>query len=433
MFALVDCNSFFASCEKVFVPRLWHRPVIVLSNNDGCVVARSKEAKTLGIPMGVPFFQIQHLCRRHQVACFSANFELYSSLSHRVMLCLQQWSAEMEIYSIDEAFLKLPPLEKTAMETFQKNLIQTVFQWTGIPVSVGIAPTKTLAKAANHLAKNLPQNYFTLTTPESWQRYLPQIPIEEVWGVGRRTFKTFHQRGIRTAWDLSQMNPLTIRREFSIVLERTVRELCGECCLELDNQPSPKQSIQVSRSFGKKLQTLEELQSPVATFLQAALEKLRCQKSYATAVYLFLGGRSTATKTESWGNSPFSTGTTVELSQTSDDSLEILPQVLKGLKKIFVPGIAYTKAGVTLFGLTSAPCPGKYRMFLSTTQRQQEDALQEKHRQLMKILDQLHNQLGKRSVHFAVEGMENEQEWRSRQEWKSPAYTTRWQEIPKVR
>ncbi|MDO4585600.1 MAG: Y-family DNA polymerase [Planctomycetia bacterium] len=415
------------------MPRLWRRPVIVLSNNDGCVVARSPEAKALGIPMGIPFFQIRHLCQRHQVACFSANFELYASLSHRVMLCLRQWSADMEIYSIDEAFLKLPPIEEGEMETFQQNLIQTVFRWTGIPVSVGIAPTKTLAKAANHLAKRLPQHHFTLTTPESWRTYLPQIPVEEVWGVGRRTVKTFQQRGIRTAWDLSQMDPLAIRREFSIVLERTVRELCGECCLELENQPSPKQSIQVSRSFGKKLQTLEELEHPVATFLQSALEKLRRQKSYATAVYLFLGGKSATMKTENWGTTPFSTGTTVELARTSDDSLEVLPQVLKSLKKIFVPGISYTKAGVTLLGLTSTPFPDKYRMFQSLEQNQQEDAHREKHRQLMATLDQLHRQLGKRSVHFAVEGLEQEQDWKSRQEWKSPAYTTRWEEIPKVR
>ncbi|MDO4573769.1 MAG: Y-family DNA polymerase [Planctomycetia bacterium] len=429
MFAMVDCNSFFASCEKVFVPSLWNRPVIVLSNNDGCVVARSPEAKALGIPMGVPFFQMRALCQRNRVACFSANFELYADMSRRVMCCLRDFAPQMEIYSIDEAFLDVSEVPNAQTETFQREIVTRVYRWTGIPVSLGLGPTKTLAKLANHLAKEKRCGWFSLVDSGDFREYLPQVPIGEVWGVGRRTVKPLQQMGIRTAWDLYLADPIAIRRAFSIVLERTVRELRGERCLELENMPAPKQTIQVSRSFGNKVMGLDALQHPVASFLSHAMEKLRKQKGFTRAVYLFACG----IRPDPTGPQPFSAGTTVTLDRAADDTLEVLPPVLEGLKKIYDPEVRYARAGVTLLGISEHSEEDKYRMFQTPEEQAAEAQGAAARRELMKTLDRLHRELGRRSVVFASQGLENQTEWTSRSAWKSPAYTTEWADLPKVR
>ncbi|MBQ4144402.1 MAG: Y-family DNA polymerase [Thermoguttaceae bacterium] len=431
MFGLVDCNSFFASCEKVFVPRLWDQPVVVLSNNDGCVIARSPEAKALGIAMGAPFFQIRRQCEAMGVSVFSANFELYSDMSRRVMQTLRQWCPDIQVYSIDEAFLNLRGVENAETEDFQRNVIETVRKWTGIPVSFGVGPTKTLAKIATHIAKTRRTGHFTLTDPGTIQELLPTIPIEEVWGIGRRTAKIFISRGIRTAWDLYRQDPIAIRHEFSICQERTVRELRGEPCLELEDFAPPKYSIQYSRSFGTLVTDLETLCQPTASFLGNAMARLRKYCLFTSAVWLSLYGFS-----QPEGNSrvrvPYSEGLTIPLDGATNDTLSVQPRVLAGLRKLYRSEIFYQKAGVTLLALSSSAGEGKYRMFQTPEERNEEEEMTERRKNLMETLDFLRQKLGKNSIGFAVEGLPDEQEWKARSERRSPAYTTNWDELPKA-
>lgn len=432
MFGLVDCNSFFASCEKVFVPKLRDQPVIVLSNNDGCVVARSQEAKTLGIAMGVPFFQIRRKCEELGITVFSANFELYSDLSRRVMQTLRQWCPDLQVYSIDEAFLNLRGIENAETEAFQQNVTRTVRQWTGIPVSFGVGPTKTLAKIATHVAKTRRIGCFTLNDSGTIQEVLRSTPIEDVWGIGRRTAKTFLSRGVRTGWDLYLQNPLTIRRDFSVCQERTVRELRGEPCLELEDFAPPKYSIQFSRSFGTPLFSEDALRHPVSAFLETAMNRLRKFGLFTNAIWLSLYGFTVGEGAAARERQPYSDGVTIPLECSTDDTLCAMPLVLDGLKKIYRPDVSYQKASITLLAISTVSDAGKYRLFQTLEEQAADDAKAEAHRNLMSVLDSLHRELGRTSVVFAVEGLEKEQEWRSRQERKSPAYTTNWDEIPRV-
>lgn len=445
---LLDCNSFFASCEQVFAPRLVGRPVVILSNNDGCVVARSPEAKRLGIPMGVPFFEVKNLCRHEGVAVFSSNFRLYSNMSRRVMQCLEQWTPRLEIYSVDEAFLDFARMPNAETDAFQRELIQTVTRWTGIPVSLGVARTKTLAKVANHVAKKREIGYFTLTDTGVIREILPQTPVGEVWGIGRRTAEKLCRLGIRTAWDLMNADPLAFRKQFSIVLERTVRELRGEPCLELGDEPAPKQSIQISRSFADKITDLEALERPVSSFLVRAAEKLRGQGSLANAVFLTVMGRwleprvgqggddGQKPRESGWGTVPkwaktcqpgtwYSDSLMIPVGFPCDDTRYLLPLVLAGLRQIYCPGVGYKKAGVTLLGLTSRGENQQIPLFDNTPAG---DA--ERGRRLMETVDRLRAQLGPGAISFGTEGVSGQDSWRSRSENRTPDYTGNWDEIP---
>ncbi len=432
MYGLVDCNSFFASCEKVFVPRLRNRPVIVLSNNDGCVVARSSEAKRLGIAMGEPFFQIKRKCQELGITVFSANFPLYSNMSRRVMNTLRQWCPDVQVYSIDEAFLKLDGVENAETEEFQRQVIETVWKWTGIPVSFGVGPTKTLAKIATHIAKSREIGCFTLNDSGQLQELLPRIPVGDVWGIGRRTARALVMRGVRTAWDLYLQDPIQIRHDFSICQERTVRELRGESCLDLEDFVAPKNSIQHSRSFGTTITDMDALAEPVSTFLETAMEKLRQYGKYTSAVWISLYGY-TCDAGDLYDRRAYSEGITVPLETGTNDTLTVLPCVLRKLRKAFRADVFYQKAGVTLMGLSSAPETDKYRMFQSPEERKIADQKAEAHRKLMSVLDTLHQKLGRKSIVFATEGLEKEPEWQSRHEHRSPEYTTSWKEIPTVK
>ncbi|MCR5164650.1 MAG: Y-family DNA polymerase [Thermoguttaceae bacterium] len=431
MYGLVDCNSFFASCEKVFVPRLWDRPVVVLSNNDGCIVARSQEAKDLGIKMGEPYFQVRRKCEELGIAVFSANFPLYANLSHRVMQTLRTFCPELEVYSIDEAFLDLTGVADAETEAFQRRVIETVKKWTGIPVSFGVGPTKTLAKIATHVAKVRRIGCFTLNDSGTLRDVLREIPVEEVWGVGRRLAKSFRTRGVRTAWDLYNQNPIQIRHDFSICQERTVRELRGEPCLELEDFAPPKYSIQFSRSFGTVLTSLDALTHPVSVFCETAMERLRKFHLYTGAVWLSLYGFTAGAEVNS--RVPYSDGVTIPLEGSTDDSLTVLPRVLEGLKRLYREDVNYQKASVTLLAVTPEPEPGRFRAFQSPEEQAEDDQKAEVHRNLMNTLDLLHQELGRTSIVFASEGLKNEQEWRSRHEMRSPGYTTEWEEIPEVK
>src|SRR5690554_1200098 len=321
IFALVDCNNFYASCERLFRPDLAGKPVLVLSNNDGCVVARSAETKALGIKMGVPVFQIKDLIRQHNIQVFSSNYPLYADLSSRVMRTLETLAPRVEMYSIDEAFLDLTGIESVCgLEDFGRQVKSTVEQWTGISVCIGIAPTKTLAKLANHAAKKYPATggVVDLTSRERQQKLLAITPVNDVWGVGSRLSKRLERINVKSALDLANCPTPTIRNLFSIVLERTVRELNGEPCLELEEVPATKQQIMCSRSFGSRITTLEQMSEAIAQYTARAAEKLRQENQQAKVLTVFVQTSQFKESERAYSNS-----VTGELVTPSSDTREL--------------------------------------------------------------------------------------------------------------
>jgi DNA polymerase V len=285
-FALIDCNNFYVSCERVFDPTLEKRPVVVLSNNDGCIIARSNEAKALGIPMGAPLFQYRSLCQQHQVKILSSNYALYADMSQRVMAILGQFCPDMEVYSIDEAFLKFNNFNYFNLKIYTQNIQEKIKQWTGVPVSIGLGPTKTLAKVANYQAKKSGTMY-DLCDLALIPLLLNRIPVNEIWGIDRRLTEQLNHRGIQTADQLRCANPKLIRKWFSVVVERIVMELNGVSCLDLESV-QPKKQIMSSRSFGKPVTGLEELNAAISTYTARAAIKLREQHSKAQSIYVFI-------------------------------------------------------------------------------------------------------------------------------------------------
>src|SRR4029434_9630627 len=288
MFALLDCNNFYVSCERLFQPALLGKPVVVLSNNDGCVIARSDEAKALGIPMGLPAFKLADLVKAHPIEVYSSNYTLYGDLSARVMTTLTQWTPDVEVYSIDEAFLKFATLPPAALTVYGQSMRATIQQWTGIPVSIGIAPTKTLAKLANRLAKRSPQGVVTLTASSEIEATLACTRVEDIWGIGPGYTRRLKLYDIRTAMQLRDANDRWIRQQLGVVGQRTVWELRGISCLPLELCPPPKQSLMVSRSFGRPITSLTEMREAVATYTTRAAEKLRRHDVAAGVVTVFL-------------------------------------------------------------------------------------------------------------------------------------------------
>jgi DNA polymerase V len=415
LFALVDCNNFYVSCERVFNPRLHHRPVVVLSNNDGCVVARSEEVKALGIPMGIPYFRVRELLQDHEAAVLSSNYTLYADMSDRVMQTLASFTPSLEIYSIDEAFLSLQGLAGDPL-TLGRNIRSTVLRWTGIPVSVGIAPTKTLAKIANHWAKKNAdfEGVFDISRMECLRSILEQIDIEKVWGVGRRLSEKLRPLGIRNAWHLSQADAGWIQKRFSVSLAKTGLELRGQVCFPLEEFPAANQTIVVSRSFGQPVCTFEQLQEAVCTYLSRAAEKLRQQQLCAQSLTVFA-------RNSPFGKAPFCAPSASFLFETATQStLEMMKAVQVLLPKVYRREVAFHKAGVLLSGLVPA---GKVQpnLFDNASVRRRDS-------RLMQVLDCL-NASGKR-VFFASEGVLKP--WRTSFRSKSPAFTTRWDELPIV-
>jgi DNA polymerase V len=288
LFALIDCNNFYVSCERLFQPMLHGKPVVVLSNNDGCVIARSDEAKVLGIPMGLPAFKLANLLKAHPIEVFSSNYTLYGDLSARVMMTLTQWAPAVEVYSIDEAFLDLTGISTDALTPYGQTLRTTIHRWTGIPVSIGIAPTKTLAKLANRLAKRSPQGVVTLTALSEIDATLACTRVEDIWGIGPGYTRRLKLHDIRTALQLRDANDRWIRQQLGVVGQRIVWELRGISCLPLELCPPPKQSLMVSRSFGRPIITLTEMREAVATYTTRAAEKVRRHQMAAGVVTIFL-------------------------------------------------------------------------------------------------------------------------------------------------
>lgn len=420
VFALVDCNNFYASCEKLFRPDLKDTPVVVLSNNDGCVVARSREAKSLGIKMGVPAFQIKAEMQRHGILAFSSNYALYADLSSRVMRTLEEMAPRVEVYSIDEAFLDLTGIESAiSLVEFGQQVRERIGHWIGITVCVGIAPTKTLAKLANHAAKkySATQGVVDLTNPDRQRRLLALVPVDDVWGVGRRLSKRLNALGITTALDLANASPRAIRDQFSVVLERTVRELNGESCIELEEIPPTKKQIVCSRSFGVKVTHFELLREAVCEYATRATEKLRKEQQQAKVLTVFI--RTSPFK----DNEPqYSNSASGELLIPSCDTRDFIELANHLLKRIWKDGFRYAKAGVMLSDFYD---PGMFQpgLFDDVSTRSNSQ-------QLMSVLDTI-NQSGAGTVFFAGQG--TKKDWSMKREHLSPAYTTRWDQLPRVK
>lgn len=420
VFALVDCNNFYASCEKLFRPDLKDTPVVVLSNNDDCVVARSREAKLLGIKMGVPVFQIKAEMQRHGILAFSSNYALYADLSSRVMRTLEEMAPRVEVYSIDEAFLDLTGIESAiSLFEFGQQVRERIGHWIGITVCVGIAPTKTLAKLANHAAKKYPatQGVVDLTNLDRQRRLLALVPVDDVWGVGRRLSKRLNALGITTALDLANASPRAIRDQFSVVLERTVRELNGESCIELEEIPPIKKQIVCSRSFGVKVTQFELLREAICEYATRATEKLRKEQQQAKVMTVFI--RTSPFK----DNEPqYSNSVSGELLIPSCDTRDFIELASHLLKRIWKDGFRYAKAGIMLSDFYD---PGMFQpgLFDDVSTRSNSQ-------QLMSVLDTI-NQSGVGKVFFAGQG--TKKDWSMKREHLSPAYTTRWDQLPRVK
>lgn len=422
MFALCDVNSFYASCETVFRPDLRGRPVVVLSNNDGCVIARSVEAKAAGITMGEPFFKQKDLFRRAGVICFSSNYELYADMSQRVMTTLEEMSPRVEIYSIDEAFCDLTGVRNCRdLTDFGKEIRATVLKRTHLTVGVGIAQTKTLAKLANHAAKKWQRQtggVVDLSNVDRQRRLLAIVPVEDVWGVGRRISKKLNAMGIKTALDLSVQSTWIIRKHFNVVLERTVRELRGEPCLDLEEFAPAKQEIVCSRSFGERITEYEQMRQAICSYAARGAEKLRGEHQYCRFISAFVKTSPFALNEPYYGNS-----SSVKLLTPTQDSRDIINAATKCLDAIWKEGHRYQKGGIMLGDFFSQGV-AQLNLFDANAPRKDSE-------QLMNILDQLNAKGGKGTLYFAGQGIQ--QQWQMKREMLSPRYTTRLSDLLVVR
>ncbi|EAV7506566.1 Y-family DNA polymerase [Salmonella enterica] len=419
MFALADVNSFYASCEKVFRPDLRNKPVVVLSNNDGCVIARSKEAKRLGIKMGVPWFQLKMTQFPEPVITFSSNYELYASMSNRVMSHLEELAPRVEQYSIDEMFLDVSGIDSCIdFEDFGRQLREHVLNGTGLTIGVGMGPTKTLAKSAQWASKEWPQfgGVLALTTgnPRRTEKLLSLQPVEEIWGVGRRISRKLSTMGITTALQLARANPAFIRKNFNVVLERTVRELNGVSCISLEEAPSPKQQIICSRSFGERVTTYEALRQAICQHAERAAEKLRGERQFCRHIAVFVKTSPFAVNEAYYGNVA-----SEKLLLPTRDTRDIISAAVKALDSIWLDGHRYAKAGVMLNDFTPSGV-SQLNLFDEEQPRAQSD-------ELMKVLDRI-NHSGKGKIWLAGRGIAPE--WQMKRDMLSPAYTTRWSDIP---
>lgn len=424
VFALVDANNFYASCEKLFNPALQNRPVVVLSNNDGCVVARSAEVKALGIPMGAPWFKLREEARRHGIVAFSSNYALYADISNRVVEVLSGFSPNLEVYSIDESFLDLSGFERQGYQAYGVEIRQRVADWLGLAVCVGIGASKTLAKLANHCAKKALAGAngvcdFTILSETELTQLFSGIGVGEVWGVGRKISARLEGMGIQTVQQLRDADTGTIRSRFSVVLERTVRELRGVSCLDLEEVVPEKQQIMSSRSFGMLVYGLADLEEAVASYISRAAEKLRGQNSLAGAVQVYL--RTNIFKPEA---PQYQRAVTVPLPEASSDTRVLTQWALRVLRRIYRPGFGYHKAGVTLLNIL----PRENQQFSLFVPGGVANARNER---LMGTLDSINERYGRGTLRLAVEGIEKE--WRMRRGNLSPRYTTAWSELPAAR
>jgi DNA polymerase V len=427
--ALVDVNNFYVSCERVFNPKLRERPVVVLSNNDGCVISRSSEAKALDIAMGAPWFKIRKFAEQENVFVLSSNYALYADMSNRVMSILRQFSPSQEIYSIDESFLDLSGFTHVDLTQYAQKLRQTVLQGTDLPVCVGIGRSKTLAKMANHCAKQqLALNgvcNFNAMPETDVDASLREISVSKVWGIGRGLSQRMHALEIFTAYDLKRSEAATMRKKFSVVLEKTVRELNGTTCLELEQIRGPHQQILSTRSFGQTVRDLQTLQQAVTLLTTRAGEKLRQRQMFAGSVYVYIRTSPFRDAGQQYDN-----GFSIDLHTPTNSSMRLVEAAFKALSQIYRPGYDYMKAGVSLGAL-------------ATAQAQQQDMFDtastpDKSVRLMQTIDSINQKMGRATIKLASEGVQKhkqaqiKQPWRMKQEMMSPRYTTDWDELLQV-
>lgn len=422
MFALVDVNSFYASCETAFRPDLKGRPVVVLSNNDGCVIARNAEAKAIGVKMGDPYFRQKDLFRRCGVVCFSSNYELYADMSSRVMATLEALSPRCEIYSIDEAFCDLSGVRNCrVLEDFGCELKDAVYQNTGLAVGVGIAQTKTLAKLANHAAKKWQKQtggVVDLSNLERQRKLMAALPVDEVWGIGRRIGKKLEAMGIKKVLDLADTDIRFIRKHFNVVLERTVRELRGEPCLELEEFAPVKQEIVCSRSFGERITDYDAMRQAICSYASRAAEKLRGEHQFCRFISTFVKTSPFALNEPYYGNSA-----SVKLLTPTQDSRDIIAAATRSLDAIWKDGHRYQKAGVMLGDFFSQGI-AQLNLFDDNAPRRGSD-------KLMEVLDHLNAKEGRGALYFAGQGIQ--QQWAMKREMLSPRYTTRYEDLLQVK
>ena len=424
LFALVDVNNFYVSCERVFAPKLEGVPMVVLSNNDGCAVARSAEVKALGVKMATPWFQMKDLAKQHGIQAYSSNYTLYGDMSSRVVEVLRRFTPNLEVYSIDESFLQIETvLKQYADPTSLGQIIkQDVKDTTGLPVCVGIGTSKTLAKLANHLAKKHPQFAgvcdISSMPKEALYQWMAETAVGEVWGIGGKTAKKLKELKINSVFDLAQISPQAMRQQFGVVIERICYELRGVSCLQLEEVAPAKQQIISSRSFGKPVTSMEELAESVATHAARGAEKLRSQKSVTGALTIFV---------QTNPHKPFEPqhhqSITVVLSDPSDNTLTLTSAALKGLKQIYKTGFKYKKAGVILNLLADKP----------TMQQSLFDDIEVKGKSagLMKAMDSINSRFGNAAIKTAASG--TKQDWQMRSGNRSLNYTTQWDELPVAR
>lgn len=416
LFALVDCNNFFVSCERIFNPRLANKPVIVLSSNDGCVVARSNEAKALNIPMGAPVYQHKLIIRKHQVQVLSSNFSLYRDMSYRVMACLKSFSPDCEIYSIDEAFIRLDLLADKDYEAVATQMRKTVMQWTGIPVSIGLAMTKTLAKIANRYAKKHTLTGVHRLYPDNQDGALQQLSLEDIWGIAQRTATKLRQLGIENALHLKNADLRCMKKHFGVVMERMIWELRGTPCLDLE-KPSPKKSIQSSRSFGELLVDFKSIAEALANYAATACEKLRAQNSLAQGLCVFIKTSAFRTNEVYYSNQA-----TLRFEIPTDDTGLIMSRAIEALKTIFKPGYKYTKTGILLLELVDAHYrqASLFAPIVIDTKRQH----------LNRVVDTINGKIGDSAVFRGAQG--GQKSWQTRCHRRSPRYSTHWNELVNV-
>jgi DNA polymerase V len=418
-FGLVDCNNFYASCERVFQPNLNGRPLVVLSNNDGCVVARSAEAKALGIAMGVPLFKIRDVVRDHDVVVRSSNYALYGDLSARVMSILSTAAPRHEVYSIDECFLDLNRMPVKDLTTWSRDLRMRTRKWTGIPVSVGIGATKTLSKIANKLAKasSKADGVIDLAGHPEWiESALRKTPVGDVWGIGRRWAVVLEERGIASALDLRNAPDGWIRQRMGVIGLRTVHELRGIPCHELDTQPAPKKTTCCSRSFGSAITDKDQVRNAIVSFAERAAEKVRQSDQVCGSLQVFLNTDPFATAAPQHAAS----ASTTFMSPTAD-SRDVVTAAMRIFDRIWRDGFSWRKAGILLLDLSSV---SDVQQNLFSNQATGSDGL-------MKAVDQINGRFGRASVGLGLS--EKGAAWRMRQDQLSPHYTTRWKEIPQAR
>ena len=414
--ALVDCNSFYVSCERLFNPRIRKKPVVVLSNNDGCIISRSNEAKALGIKMGEPYFKAKDIIVKNKVEVFSSNYSLYGDLSRRVMRTLKRFNSEIEVYSIDEAFIDLSNFQDSEVEKVGKEIRETVLQWTGIPTSIGIAKTKTLSKVANHIAKKKLSGVTSLIGIENLDPILEKVEINDVWGVGRQLTKFYQKNGIYNAKQLKNKSNTWIKKSSNVLGSRTAMELRGIPCINLETTQAKRKSCVVSRSFGKRIEKFQDLKEAVASYCLNASEKIRSESLTAKAITVFV---RTSPFQRNFGY--YSNAKTIDFPIATNNSIEIVKTAVSILKKIFKNGYQYQKAGVILTGLRNDD--GRKNLFSS-----EKD---EKINSLMQSIDNTNYRYGRSTLSVASAGAHKK--WNMRRQYSSKIDTADFFALPRIK